>query len=206
MNGEFRTSAGPDDVHQRVWQLSRHIGKEAVVSLLLTPHGDGNSTPAGIIWQTIRFAPLIDDLPAGGEPIRPDVPLTTLNPTTVLGPRPDLAPGKIDGGKPLGIRDYPFDEGFGTRCNVALTYELDPTWARFVAVVGLADGWQAVGPYEVLLDGEPHFATTNPPTFGRNTPGRQLDVPVPAGHKTITLRVKGQSSHAAWANAGFMLE
>ena len=71
-----------------------------------------------------------------------------------------------------------------------------------VVVVGLADSWQPVGPYEILLDGEPHFQTTAPETFGRNTPGQQLDVPLPPGHATITLRVKGPDSQAAWANAG----
>jgi hypothetical protein len=206
LNGDLGTNAGPDDAHDRFWSLSQHVGKEAIVSLLLRPHGSSNSTPAGIIWQEIRFGPLIEDLPADGKPIEPDMPLESLTPIRVTGPKPDMAPGKIDGGSPLQIRGYPFEKGFGTRCNVTLTYDLDPAWRRLVAVVGLADDWQAVGPYEVLLDGKPHFETTNPRTFGRSTPGRQLDVPIPSGHKTITLRVRGPSSQAAWANAGFMLE
>ena len=103
------------------------------------------------------------------------------------------------------VQRYPFDEGIGSRYNTTLTYKLDPAWQRFVAVVGLADGWQGVGPYEILLDDKPHFQTTDPINFGRCTPGRQLNVAIPPGHKSITLRVKCQSSQAGWANAGFML-
>jgi len=204
LNGDLGTNAGPNDAHDRFWSLGKHVGKDAVVSLLLTPHGSANSTPAGIIWREIRFGPLIEGVPADGRPIEPDVPLESLTPTKVTGRKPDMAAGKIDGGGPLEIRGYPFEKGFGTHGNITLTYELDPAWTRFVAVVGLADSWQPVGPYEVLLDGKPHFQTTHPSTFGRNTPGQQLDVPIPPGHKKLTLRVKGPDSQAAWGNAGFM--
>ena len=55
-----------------------------------------------------------------------------------------------------------------------------------------------------LLSDEPQFVTGSPGQFGRNTPGQQLDVEIPPGHKSITLRVKGTDSEAAWANAGFI--
>jgi hypothetical protein len=133
------------------------------------------------------------------------VPLASLEPVKATGTNAkQLVRGKLPNGVPLNIRGYPFDEGIGSRYNTSLTYKLDPSWQRFVAVVGLADGWQDVGPYEILLDDKPHFRTTNPGTFGRNSPGEQLDVAIPPGHKSITFRVKCQSSQAAWANAGFL--
>jgi hypothetical protein len=174
---------------------------------LITPHGDARATPAGIIWEDVAIRPLIENLPKGGNPIRPDVPLTEIEPVKASGvAAKQLERGKLTNGKPLSILGHEFDEGFGTPCNISLTYRLDPSWKRFVTVVGLADNWQGVGPYEILLDEKPHFQTTAPSTFGRNTPGSQLEVPIPTGHKTITLKVKGESSLAAWANAGFMKE
>jgi hypothetical protein len=207
MNGGLGSNAGPDDAFERFWILQRHIGREATVALQFTPHGDAAATPAGMIWRTVQFRPLIENLPADGKPIVPDVPLTSLEPAARKGPSADKSaqePGKLSNGEPLAVFGYPFEQGFGTRCNVTLTYKLDPSWRRFVVVVGLADSWQAVGPYEILLDDEPHFVTESPSQFGRNTPGQQLDVEIPPGHKSITLRVKGTDSEAAWANAGFM--
>ena len=209
INGDLGSNAGPGVVHDRQWILWEHVGKQAVVSLKLTPQGDGNSQPAGLLWDAVEFGPLIEDLPAGGQPLVPDVPLTSLEPAAVTGGSIDaskLQRGRLTNGKTLNVRDYPFEEGFGTPCNVSLTYPLDMSWRRFVAVVGLADGWQDVGPYEILLDGQPHFQTADPSHFGRGTPGKQLDVEIPRGCNTITLKVNGSDSQAAWANAGFMRE
>jgi hypothetical protein len=209
MNGDLGSNAGPSDAHDRYWILWQHVGKQAVVTLQLTPQGDGNSQPAGVLWDTVEFRPLIEDLPGNGRPIVPDVPLTSLEPAAVTGGGIDaskLRRGMLTNDRELNVRDYPFEEGFGTPCNVSLTYPLDMSWRRFVAVVGLADGWQDVGPYEILLDGEPHFQTADPAHFGRNSPGRQLDVEIPRGCNTITLKVSGSDSQAAWANAGFMRE
>ena len=44
------------------------------------------------------------------------------------------------------------------------------------------------------------------PSFGRNTPAEQISVPIPAGHKSITLRLLGSESFGAWAHAGFMID
>jgi hypothetical protein len=118
----------------------------------------------------------------------------------------ELRPGKLPDDSPLEILGYPLATGFGVRVGTSITYELDPSYRRFVAVLGLADGWQEIGPYEILLDDEVHWTSSEPRAFGRNTPGCQVDVPIPPGHNTIQLRIQGRGdSSGAWAAAGFML-
>jgi len=209
VNGDLSTNAGPGDVNDRVWMLGDHIGKDVTISLRLMPEGDAGTKPAGIVWGSISLRPLIDKLPTDGEPIRPDVPLTSLEPIDAVargGEKIEIQLGELPDGSPLSVCGYRFPTGFGVRAGASVSYELKPSYRRFVAVLGLADGWKEVGPYEVLLDDEPHWTSTEPRTFGRNTPGLQIDVPIPRGHKTIQLRLQGSESHGAWAAAGFLLE
>jgi len=71
--------------------------------------------------------------------------------------------------------------------------------------VGLCDGWQGAGPYEVLLDDEVVWQSQAPPQLGRTDEARQVLVHLPPGHKVLTLRVdKKNQGGAAWADAGFM--
>lgn len=208
LNGDLRTNAGPGTLNDRVWVLGKFINKEATLSLVVTPQGDGNAKPAGIVWGSVAMRPLIQGLAQDGQPIKPDVLLTSLKPTSaVCGGKPvELLPGKLPDDSPLKILDYPFDTGFGVRVGTSITYELDRSYTRFVAVLGLANGWQEVGPYEILLDDEVHWTSSEPRAFGRNTPGGQIDVPIPPDHKTIQFRIQGRGdSSGAWAAAGFML-
>ncbi|MBC8874202.1 MAG: NPCBM/NEW2 domain-containing protein [Planctomycetes bacterium] len=208
LNGDLRTNAGPGSLHDRVWGLGGYVGKEATLSLVLTPQGDDNAKPAGIVWGTVAMRPLIENLPEDGQPIKPDVPLTSLKPTaaTYRGRPVEILAGKLPDGTSLKVLGYPFSTGFGVRVGTSITYELDPSYRRFVAVLGLADGWQAVGPYEILLDDEVFWTSSEPKTFDRNTPGCQLDIPIPEGHKNIQFRLQGRDSSGAWAAAGFMLD
>ena len=135
--------------------------------------------------------------------------LTSLSPERVLpggrDPKLTLSAGQLTDGTPLGIRDVRFAQGVGVPTGTEITYRLDPTWTRFVAVIGLASGWQEAGPYEILLDGQPHWKDPAA-KYDRNSPGRQIDVAIPSGHERITLRVGGRASFAAWALAGFRKE
>jgi hypothetical protein len=160
----------------------------------------------GLIFRELGPRPLVENLPADGQPTPPDVPLTSLQPlsATAQGKHLQLKRGKLPDGTPLEIRGWPFEDGFGVPTESEITYRLDPQWQRFVAIIGLADGWQGAGPYSILLDGQLHWECTTPASFSRNSPALQIDVPIPPGHETITLRVQGKDSHAAWACAGFV--
>jgi len=117
LNGDLRTNAGPGSLHDRVWILGEHVGKEATLSLILTPQGDGNAKPAGIVWGTLARRPLIENLLEDGQPIKPDVPLTSLDPTaaTYRGKPVEIVAGKLPDGTQLEILDFPFSTGFGVR-------------------------------------------------------------------------------------------
>jgi len=209
LNGELRTNAGPGDLHNRVWTLGDHAGKDVEISLRLVPEGNADAKPAGIVWGSVALRPLVEKLPEDGEPITPNVPLTSLEPVSALthdGKGIEIQAGKLPDGSPLNVGGYHFPSGFGVRAGAAVCYELKPSYHRFVAVLGLADGWKDIGPYEILLDDEPYWTSSEPRTFGRNTPGLQIDIPIPRGHKTIQFRLQGSESSGAWAAAGFLPE
>ncbi|QDU98270.1 NPCBM/NEW2 domain-containing protein [Lignipirellula cremea] len=224
MNGDLETDAVAM-VHrkmtavmdERVWLLSEYAGKEVEATLIFEPKKPG---PATVIIAEAAFVPLVAHLPPSEKPITPDVPLTSLKPQAMkisedlprhflhyLGlDRPiALKAGQMTDGSPLKIRGFAFDTGIGLPNGLELTYELDPKWRRFVAIGGLAYGWNEIG-YEILLDGEPHWRSTDPTHFGRNTPCTQLIAPIPPGHKTMTVRLYGGKSSGGLAHAGFMRE
>jgi hypothetical protein len=208
-NGELRTNAHPGDFHDRVWMLGDHVGEDVKISLRLVPEGNADAKPAGIVWDSVSLRPLIANLPDDGEPIIPNVPLTSLKPISATardGAKIEIQPGKLPDGSPLSVRGYPLSIGFGVWTGTSVSYELKPSYQRFVAVLGLVDGWKEVGPYEILLDDEPHWTSTEPRMFGRKTPGLQIDIPIPRGHKSIQLRLQGDESIGAWAAAGFLSE
>ncbi len=208
-NGAIRTKdVSRDEPAVREWSLGEFRNQRVRLSVLVEPLSKSQGDAMGVVWQTLGPRPLVDNLPADGQPIAPQVPLTSLTPLTAMaGGKPIvLQRGQRTDGQPLEIRGWRFEEGFGTPTKSEITYRLDPQWRRFVAILGLAGGWQGAGPYGILLDGQPHWECTAPLSFGRHTPGLQIDVPIPPGHKTISLRVGGEDSHAAWAWAGFLEE
>ncbi|GAH02195.1 unnamed protein product [marine sediment metagenome] len=102
------------------------------------------------------------------------------------------------------MRDYPFNSGFAVPTGSKVAYGLGPTHRRFVAVLGLAHGWKGVGPYRVLVDGQPVWTSQNPDVFARNEQAYQLNIAIPADSKQLTLTVEGTDCYAAWAVAGFL--
>jgi hypothetical protein len=209
INGDVNTAdSNWHKFDQREYNLGNQIGREAKLSVVVRPQGDAKLAPAGVVWRRVALSPLVEDLPSGGKPLVPDVPITSLTPleTRLRGQNKPwkIQAGKLIDGRPLTIRGVPFASGFGAPSESDFTYKLDADWKRFVAVLGLADGWQSAGPYQILLDGKPHWQNPASEGYGRNSPGRQIDLLIPPGHKTITLRMLGRECFGAWAAAGFM--
>ena len=100
------------------------------------------------------------------------------------------------------MRGWKFEQGLAMPTESEITYALDPSWQAFVAVIGLADGWQGAGPYELLVDDKLIWSSEK--TFARNDQGRQISVPLPPDGKTLVLRLKGKDSVGALAHAGFV--
>jgi hypothetical protein len=209
LNDDLQTYNNIDHFGERIWTLGGCLGQEVTLSIVARSHGNDNDPANGVVWHHVELCPLITDLPPGGQPIAPDVSLASLKPTRchLPGSKTEaIVEGKNTVGEPLNVRGIPFATGFSVPANSWLVYKLDPKWRRFVAVVGLAEGWQAVGPYSIQLDDELVWQSKAPKTFDRDTPCQQIDVPIPPGHKEITLKALGTESSAAWAQAGFVTE
>ena len=117
--------------------------------------------------------------------------------------------GKNLDGDPLRLGGTEYPEGLAVHTNSILTYALDPTWRRFVAIVGIDDH---IGPRgsiqcEVRIDGKLHART--PLLKGNETRLWHLDVAIPDGAKEISLIANDAGDgyghdHTNWAQAGFL--
>lgn len=208
MNGNLPLEKARPNADSRVWIFHELADKETDIAVIIKPLGKKKEKYAAILFDEISLQPLIRGLQSG-QPIKPDVSLASLSPTmhTIKHENVRLTDGKMSDGRPLAIRGYPMAAGFAVPVGTEITYQLDPAWQRFVAVIGLSDGWKGAGPYQILLDDaeRPHWSSGTE-SFGRNTPAQQIDVPIPAGHKSITLRLLGSESFGAWAHAGFITQ
>jgi hypothetical protein len=189
---------------ERRYLLPQSIDSPLKLEIVTEPHKTDDPEIRGLVWGAIGFEPLVKNLPPSREPITPDVPLSTIVPVSATHDDEalELADGKLTSGKPLNIRGWALAAGYGVPTESDITYKLDPAWREFVAVIGLADGWEGAGPYQILLDGKVHWSSER--QFDRHEPGEQISVPLPPGHETITLRLLGDNSSGAWAHAGFL--
>lgn len=207
MNGDVDTT--PTSIRKpqsREYSLGDLVGKTAKLSVQIVHPTKSDGEMNGLIFWELALRPIIENLPESGALPSPDVPLASLQPRMSLQGNKQLAlppSGQTTDGKPLEIRGLKLASGFGLPPGSEVTYDLDPAFERFTAIIGQASGWRGAGPFEILVDGEPHW-TSGPETFGRNSPGQVIDVPLPHDGKQITLRLQGAECLGAWGNAGFM--
>jgi len=205
MNGNVRTEGRLGEFNSRVYPLGRHAGEPITLAIQVESSKKKAQHVAPIVWSAAQPVPVVRGLPPGGRPIVAETPLASLRPTST---KPEnlaeqLKDGKGAKGDPLVLRGLRFDRGYIVPNESEITFRLSPTWRRFVAVIGVPAHSTSSGPYEILLNGQVHWSDAK--AYGRNSPCRQIDVEIPPGHKTITLRVKGRGDrYAAWAAAGFM--
>lgn len=210
LNGDVQTNVSPDDFCERVWGLGAFVGREVCLEVEIKPKSvPGGKPPAGVTFEHLGLTPLVEGLPREGEIIRPDISLGKLTPLHVnlVNEDDQLRPGKLANGKPLVLRSLPCTAGYGVRAGAEIRYALRPEWHRFVAVVGLTtEGWQGIGPFSLTVDGKSIWQSAEPAQFDRVTEPRQIDVAIPPGGKTITLKIARGESYGAWAYAGFVLD
>jgi hypothetical protein len=92
--------------------------------------------------------------------------------------------------------------GYGMIRNTHFTFELQPGYQRFVAVVGGVR--QVSGPLRITIDGEVVWEKLR---VNALTPAELIEVPIPAGAKQLTLQCGADGSYdaaAAWADAGLV--
>jgi hypothetical protein len=188
------------------WDLQQY--RNGDVKLALTIRAGGQ--PVEVTWRNCRFHSAIENLPPTGEPLRPDVLLTSLRPLRVASMRPGHEPTinciATSGGRrpPITFLGQVFANGWGMRTNSRLTFDIQPSYKRFVAVAGCCT--KKAGPFRVLLDGKEAWASEK---REETQPAVQVDVPIPPGTRRLTLeldRFGGTPAAGAWANAGFTTE
>jgi hypothetical protein len=185
------------------WDLARWRGQEVTLALSL----QGQLETSDVTWRGLTLRSAVANLPAGGQPLACDVPLTSLVPQDLIPPTGRGKPtkdGLPDGRNPSPIRflGQPFTGGYGLMRESSISFPLTGEYRRFVAIAGCSTF--VAGPVQVLIDGE--VVWERPLMIGLE-PAEQIDVPVPAGAKTLTLQTGPHSSYtgfAAWANAGFV--
>lgn len=188
------------------WNLQDHRGRDVKLELTLVP----GPKPVETIWRSCRFHSAISNLPPGGEPHQPDVRLTTLKPVKTYSVRSTFTPVIncvfATGGRrpPITFLGQRFANGIGMRSDSHLVYAVDPSYRRFVAVVGCCS--KKAGPFRVLLDKEEVWSTGR---LNDTDPAVQIDVEIPPGTRHLTIEVEkagGAPGIVAWADAGFILQ
>lgn len=111
-------------------------------------------------------------------------------------------------GTPMRMRGETFDRGLGVHAHAALTFEIDPTWTAFVAVIGLDASGGAVGDcvFRVERDGETVFRMRVTGT----TPPTPIRVPVEGATRLRLVVEYGErfdiGDNANWARARLIRE
>jgi hypothetical protein len=185
------------------WDLGRWRGQEVTVALTLK----GSQETSEICWRGLTLRSAVTNLPDGGAPLAFDVPLTSIAPVEVISPSNRGKPAKDglpDGRIPSPIRflGQTFTGGYGLMRESSISFPLDGEYRRFVAIAGCTTF--VAGPLQVLIDGQ--IVWERQLMIGLE-PAEQIDVPIPAGAKTLTLQTGPHGSYtgfAAWANAGFV--
>jgi hypothetical protein len=163
---------------------------------------DGEVSPAASATLTRR----------GPRPPSPEVALSDLKPvkaTVGWGDHPRMNRSIAD--KPLTLAGKVYPKGVGVHADSELIYELKSEYKRFVSVIGLDDEMIAFGEgniiFEIEIDGKKIISSP----VVRAGEYIYVDLPIPAGSKTIRLSVFGgginigiNGAHGDWADAGFV--
>jgi hypothetical protein len=193
-------------IEGRAWTLGKFIGQTITLEAQIIPTRTG--VTAGLIIGQMSLSPLVAGLTRGKHRV-PDLPLSALPAAEVhLQGGGELANGQITLGstkKPLAFRGVSYSDGYGINGGSRLIYYLHPSWLRFVFIAGHIEGKYA-SHYELHLDdADKPFWTSD--SFGRTEPGMQLDVPIPPGHRRITISVKGHKPPSSGLiHPGFMTD
>ncbi|MCI0360943.1 MAG: NPCBM/NEW2 domain-containing protein [Planctomycetaceae bacterium] len=189
------------------WDLSEWRGQVVTLELVIRGRRERNE----ITWRGLSIRSAIANLPAIGEPLPSDVPLTSLTPLSATSGRARVLPlrnglpGDRGGDRfaqPIRFLGQAYYGGYGMAYSSSISFELAPEYRRFVAVAGCP--LFVAGPMQVLIDGK--VAWERPLMHGMD-PAEQIDIPIPAGAKTLTLQTGPESSYtglAAFAEAGFV--
>lgn len=180
------------------WDLSRWRGKEVAIEMRLRGKKDKNE----IAWRGLFVRSAVGNLSAEGELLKADSSLEDIEPLAVDGRVRPLQTGATDRDQAAKILGQDFDRGYVVPRDSRASFAVKSEYDRFVAVVGCST--QVAGPVQVLIDGQIVWERA---AISSLSPGEQIDLPIPAGAKRITLQCGSDSLYygtAVFAEAGFM--
>ena len=96
-----------------------------------------------------------------------------------------------------------FSSGVALAKNNSVTFALKPEYRKFVAVVGCTV--QVAGPVQVVIDNRVAWERA---AISSLSPAEQIEIPIPAGAKTLTLQSGSEGLYygtAAFVEAGFVV-
>jgi hypothetical protein len=168
----------------------------------------GNRDRNEVAWRGLSIRSAVGNLPDSGQPLVSDILLTSLAPLANPPLRgrgaalKDAVPApESRTGEPIRFLGQRFTGGYGMLRDSSIQFEIRPEYRSFVAVVGCS--YEVVGPMQVLIDDK---VVWERPVLTSLTPAEQIEIPIPAGAKTLTLQTgagEWYRGYAAWANAGF---
>jgi hypothetical protein len=201
-NGNPNSNRAQWHVDTRTWSLAPFIGQTVKLEAQVIPTKPGPTS--GLFINHMALSPLILDLQRG-KTIRPDLALSTLPAANTHGVTlKDKQYVKHNKDYELRFRNLPVAPGYGLQGGSRVSYALHPSWQRFVAVLGLVDGWADIALELRLDDAEEPFWRS--PKIKRGEPAQQVEVAIPKGHR-LTLSMAGHHDHfLGLMHPGFMTD
>lgn len=186
---------------EREYGLGPYLGKDVKFSLRLQPDQYKSGPQGGVVINNVGFGALIAKLPADGKFIEAEIPLTSIKPEKLPADW-TWENGKSVKNTELKLKGLVFQSGTALPAQSEITIPLDASWKRFVAVVGKLDPITSVSLIAISIDGEMLWETDG--KFENHATAAQLDIDLPPGHKTLTIKINNKADHVVFGNAGFM--
>jgi hypothetical protein len=186
---------------EREYSLGAYSGQEVNLVLRLQPDPQSAGRQGGVVFDNVGFGPLIAKLPADGKVLEAEVPLTSVKPEK-LPAEWKWQNGRSVKDAELKLKGIVFEHGTALPAQSEITIPLNPSWKRFVAVVGKLDSNPGISLIELKLDGEKFWDTDG--KFENRATAAQLDFDLPPDHKTLTIKIHNKEGYVVFGNAGFM--
>jgi hypothetical protein len=179
------------------WDLSPWRGQHVELELTIGGKNQRNE----IAWRDLSVRSAIGNLQASGEPLVPEVRLSSLEPAaSEQRSGPVVNPPESE---PIRFLGQSFKDGVLLPRGRRLRFDLKPEYERLVGVIGGCT--QVAGPVQILIDDRVVWESE---AINALAPAEQIDLPIPRGAKALTLQCGGESlyyGYAALAEAGFVV-
>lgn len=186
---------------EREYSLGPYFGQDIKLVLRLQPDQYSAGPQGGVVFDNVGFGPLIAKLPADGKVLEAEIPLTSIKPENLTAEW-TWENGKSVKNAELKLKGLVFSQGTALPAQSEITIPLDPSWKRFVAVVGKLDSTPGHSLVELKLDGKRFWDTDG--KFENRATAAQLDFDLPPDHKTLTIKINNKEGYIVLGNAGFM--